>query len=54
MGWLWYVIQSYIIHAVTAYLLQIADTTQLIIVKNYNYFPNFRLSVYIQPDIHLN
>ena len=30
MGWLWYVIQSYIIHTVTAYLVQITDTTQLI------------------------
>ena len=30
MGWLWYVIQSYIIHTVTAYLVQITDTIQLI------------------------
>ena len=54
MGWLWYVIQSYIIQAVTGYLVQIADTTQLIIVKNYNKFPSWLLSVYMQSDISIS
>ena len=54
MGWVWYVIQSYIIQAVTGYLVQIADTTQLIIEKNYNKFPSLLLSVYIQSDISIS
>ena len=51
---MWYVIQSYIIQAVTGYLVQIADTTQLIIEKNYNKFPSLLLSVYIQSDISIS